>query len=205
MIYWLANWLLRPSGKSLPTFTVYHLLIDILLVAAVAVVLLFQGLSADSLCLCLLMIYTAVISLTDFGHRIIPDRLTYSYLLLGLGISVLPGGLSTVDALIGALVGFALFYLIAILGSLAFKREAMGGGDIKLAAMLGAFIGWYGIPVALFLGSVLALLYVLLLRAVRSTSTVREVSFGPFLSVGGTVALIFMDTIHAVAKELPFS
>ena len=91
-----------------------------------------------------------------------------------------------------AAVGFALLYLVAVVGEKAFKKEAMGGGDIKMMAMVGAFVGWKGVLLTIFGGSLLGTLVFapLLLFKVK-----RLVPFGVFLAAAAAVAFVFGDTL----------
>jgi leader peptidase (prepilin peptidase)/N-methyltransferase len=84
---------------------------------------------------------------------------------------------------------------MAILGDWLFKKESMGGGDIKMAAMLGAFLGWQKIIFIFFasaaIGLLISLIVMLFSRRVRST---RVIPFGPFLAIAAIIAIIYGDT-----------
>src|SRR3990170_2946554 len=87
-----------------------------------------------------------VVTGIDLDHRIIPDRITLSGIPVGLFLAwLLPPGI--VSSVVGTVIGGGIFYLVALL-----SRGGMWGGDIKLAAMLGAFLGWSTALLALFLG-----------------------------------------------------
>ncbi|MBN3197084.1 prepilin peptidase, partial [Pectobacterium versatile] len=73
--------------------------------------------------------------------------------ILGLALSFAPGGIEPLWSLIGAAVGFGILWLVAVVGEWAFKKEAMGGGDIKMMAMVGAFLGPWNVLLTLFLGA----------------------------------------------------
>jgi leader peptidase (prepilin peptidase)/N-methyltransferase len=138
----------------------------------------------------------------DLDHLVIPDLFTVGGMLLGLFFSVLVPGLhgflelggpsfrGFAAAFVGALVGSAVYYWLAVGAGLALRREALGEGDIKLAGCLGAFLGWQGAVFALFGG---ALLGTVLLLPVLAWQRFRpgegegrlgagsEIPFGPFL------------------------
>ena len=95
--------------------------------------------------------------------------------------------------MIGSIVGGGLLWIVAIVGSAALGREAMGGGDIKLMAMLGAFLGWQGALLTIFLGALLGTL-VFLPIAWRSD---RLVPFGVFLALGAVADFYFGDALLA--------
>lgn len=100
------------------------------------------------------------------------------------------------NSLIGILVGGILFYLSAVLGELFFKKESMGGGDIKLAMMLGAFLGWQKILLVFLLAAVLGAtvggIALLLSKEVKKT---KMIPFGPFLALGSILAIFIGDTL----------
>ncbi len=129
----------------------------------------------------------------DLEHRLIPDRVTLPLLGFGLAISLIPGGLTALESLIGALAGGGVMYLIAVVGDAVYKRETMGGGDIKLTAAIGAFLGWKLLIVALFAAFVLGALGGLLYLALGGKD--RTIPFGPSLAVGALVALAAGEAI----------
>src|SRR5256886_11332343 len=74
-----------------------------------------------------------------------PDASNWAGLFIGLGASLTAGVPGFKDAVLGAATGFALLYAVGVVGRWLFKEEAMGGGDIKMMAMVGAFVGWKGV------------------------------------------------------------
>jgi leader peptidase (prepilin peptidase)/N-methyltransferase len=94
------------------------------------------------------------IAFIDIDHRIIPDELSLGGLAAGLTLSFLPGG-SWKESVAGALLGGGILYATAFLYEKARGAEGMGGGDIKLLAMIGAFLGWRGALSTIFLGALL--------------------------------------------------
>lgn len=148
----------------------------------------FQGLAAGVFGTILLGI-----AVTDARHMIIPDEFSLGGLVLGLLLSLRGGwgwgGL--LPALIGAAVGLGLLYAIAWGGEKAFRKEAMGGGDIKMMTMVGAFVGWKGVLLTLFGGALLGTLVFIPL-------TIRKrqlVPFGIFLAAAAGVAFVFGEAI----------
>jgi leader peptidase (prepilin peptidase)/N-methyltransferase len=125
-----------------------------------------------------------IVALIDLDHRIIPNIITLPGMAVGVGLSmgVLP--LAPLASLFGLMIGGAIFYLIALV-----SKGGMGGGDIKLIAMIGAFLGLQGGLFTIFasalLGSVVGLMLMLLGKRGRKD----RVPFGPFLSFG---AILFM-------------
>ncbi len=154
------------------------------------------GLTLDFLIAVVLASALIAVFLIDYDHQIIPDRITIPGMVLGLGVAFAPGGLTIWQAAIGLLVGGGSLYLIALLGDWLFKKESMGGGDIKLAAMLGAFLGWQKV-LFIFVASAAIGLVVSIGIMVVSSKFRRErvIPFGPFLALAALVALMFGDRL----------
>ena len=127
------------------------------------------------------------IAMTDARAYVIPDEFTWGGLGLGL-VFALAGGVQALGhALLGASVGFGLLWLVGAAGTWVLKQEAMGGGDIKMMAMVGAFLGWQGVLLTIFLGALLgSLVFVPLALAGRK----QLVPFGIFLAAGAAVAYL---------------
>jgi len=124
------------------------------------------------------------IALTDARYYIIPDEFSVGAMILGLGASFFPGGIDPVDAFWGAAVGYGLLWLVARLGKLAFKKDAMGGGDVKMMAMVGAFLGIPGVGLTLFLGALTGSV----VFGPISLKTGKLVPFGIFLAAGAAIS-----------------
>jgi len=117
-------------------------------------------------------------------------------MIIALGVSLIPGGIGIVNAAIGLLVGGGALYLIVLLGDWLFKKESMGGGDIKMAAMLGAFLGWQKVLLIFISSAVIGLVVSLALMAFSARlRRERTVPFGPFLSVAAMLAMVAGDRI----------
>lgn len=148
------------------------------------------GLSWGTLAGCMLVTILLCAAFADINTGLIPDRLTYPGILIGLALAWFTIGLKT--ALLGSL-GFAVFFLIVAVAS----RGGMGGGDIKLAGVIGAFLGWQGALVTFVLASLsggLAAGYLLARGKAGRKSAIR---FGPYLALGAFIALIWGTQIIA--------
>jgi leader peptidase (prepilin peptidase)/N-methyltransferase len=133
------------------------------------------------------------IAVADLRFYIIPDELSLGGAVLGLALAFLPGAPTIVEALVGALVGGGVLWVVAIVGTWAFRKEAMGGGDIKMLAMIGAFLGWKGALLTIFLGALAGTVVFVPL----AWKTDRLVPFGVFLAVGAALALTLGDDLLA--------
>lgn len=144
-----------------------------------------------------------VVTYTDLDHRIIPDRVT----LPGIGVALV---LALVNAwyappeyrwvalqswALGTLVGGGILWLVAWAYALATGREGMGGGDIKLLAMIGAFLGWQGVLLSLLLASFIGSIIGVGIMLVRGSDTKLAIPFGPFLALGALVALFWGEAL----------
>jgi len=154
------------------------------------------GLSYEFAVFSFLLTVLLVIFFIDLDFQIIPDVITLPGILFGLALSFLPGGIGFYAALIGMLVGGGSLYLIAILGDWLFKKESMGGGDIKMAAMLGAFLGWQKILLIFISSSVIGLVVSLIIMSFSAKlRKERVIPFGPFLAVAAVLAISYGDQI----------
>ncbi len=124
----------------------------------------------------------------DLDHHIVPNAITYPGLAVGLLLAIPQG--QVVPSVLSALGAGALFLLIAML-----SRGGMGGGDIKLAAMMGAFLSWPAVAVALLLAFTLGAGGGLVLMGLRKRTRKDPIPFGPSLAVGGVIALFAADGI----------
>lgn len=131
------------------------------------------------------------IALADLRTYVIPDQFTWGGAAAGLAASPLAGGPSVAEAVAGAAAGFGTLWLAAVVGRAVFKREAMGGGDIKTMAMAGAFLGAPGALLAIFAGAVLGVA----IFGPVAARTGRLVPFGAFLALGGGLAYGWGRTI----------
>jgi prepilin signal peptidase PulO-like enzyme (type II secretory pathway) len=96
-------------------------------------------------------------------------------------------------AVYGSLVGWLSLYVVGLLGTIAFRRNAMGFGDVKFLAPVGAFLGPIGVLYAFFAAAIVGTLVGLPLRLLRKQ---REIPFGPWLAVGAILALLFGADMH---------
>ena len=132
------------------------------------------------------------ITVIDLRHQIIPDAITLPGIVVGLATSLTMGRISWVDSLGGILLGGGLFVAIILV-----SRGGMGGGDLKLGAMLGAFLGWQALLVALFVAVMLGGICAVTLLVWGQVARKDAIPFGPFLALGGVVALFWSHPIIA--------
>lgn len=155
------------------------------------------GLSLNTFIFFIFSCFLTVGSFIDLSFMIIPDRISIALIVLGIALSYFTIGV--LESLMSAAFGFALLYLIAVLGKLVFKKDAMGGGDIKLMAGIGAFLGIKGIIFVLFCASFLGSVIGLTLIGLKHRQLSSELPFGPFLSLS---AIIYLFIGKAIIKYL---
>ncbi|MFS8777690.1 prepilin peptidase [Synechococcus sp. W70.1] len=159
------------------------------------------GFSPRGILTCLLLGWLLALALVDLDTFLLPEALTRSGLLAGLlarlvlpwlegSRSLAATGSSLVAGIAGAVLGIWLVEGIGLVGRQVLRREAMGGGDGKLLALIGMWLGWQGVVVTLLLGSALGLLVSLLAMARGRARLGKPVPFGPYLALGGAVAAL---------------
>jgi leader peptidase (prepilin peptidase)/N-methyltransferase len=150
-----------------------------------------------------------VATFVDFEHRIIPDEVSVGGMAAGLIFSLLMPELHGIRSgdnlvlvhakslglsLLGVLAGGGAIYAMGILGDFLFKKESMGGGDVKLMAMVGAFLGWKLAILTFFLAPFFGAVYGIV-EKIRTKDT--AIAYGPFLVAGAFISLFWGDAILA--------
>ena len=129
-------------------------------------------------------------SLYDAFRGIIPNALVLTGLAVVLLLSFVLPNTSGVAVLLGAAVGGGLLLFLGLTLSWILKREALGGGDVKLMALIGGLLGWEGVFPVLFWAAVLALAWIACLSLVRGGALKRAVRFGPWMGATAFLAII---------------
>jgi len=134
----------------------------------------------------------ALIAITaiDLSHQIIPDVITLPGIVAGVVANLLTGRVAWLESILGIAVGGGIF-LVIILAS----RGGMGGGDMKLGAMLGAFLGWKLGLLALLLGVLTGGIVALCLLMLGRKGRKEAIPFGPFLALGGAITLLWGEPL----------
>lgn len=129
-----------------------------------------------------------IIMVSDFNYMIIPDEvLLFFGCLLALEIGIIDGYKVLISSLINGLIAFIIMYLLKVLGDFMFKKESMGGGDIKLMFIFGLVLGAPLAIISIFVGSLIGLPISLILLSKNSE---HIVPFGPYLSIGAIIILL---------------
>lgn len=148
------------------------------------------GISWQALAASAFVIILLVLATIDLRRRILPDNLTQPLLWLGLLINIKATFAPLQDAVIGAIIGYGLLWLVGTFYLRWRHQHGLGRGDFKLMAALGAWLGWQALPGVLILASVSGILTALLL-AWRSRQAPLKIAipFGPFLAAAGILSL----------------
>jgi leader peptidase (prepilin peptidase) / N-methyltransferase len=172
-----------------------YFIVELLMGVLSAVLFVHFGLS---LVFVLCFVFTAalvVITFIDLQHQIIPDRISLPGIPLAFLCSfVLPWN-SWLDSLLGILAGGGILYAFALGYYLLTRKEGMGGGDIKMLAMIGAFLGWKGALATLMLAAVAGSIIGVILMALKGKDFKYAVPFGPFLALGAFCTLLYGDSL----------
>lgn len=130
-----------------------------------------------------------IITFIDLDYLLIHDKITYPVIIIGLILQSIFSSLS--QAIIGFFIGGGIIYLFILLGKLFYGQDGMGGGDVKLGALIGVYLGWKMTFLSIFLacvvGSIISGILIMLKKKKRSD----YIAFGPFMALGAVVALFF--------------
>lgn len=148
------------------------------------------GMTVTAFVYMLLFSALLVVSCIDLDHMIVPDRITLPGIALGLiaGTFLLPRWW---DSIGGLVLGGGLLYVMAWISPYLFGKEGMGGGDIKLLAMIGAFLGWQQVLLTVIVGGLAGAVVGVALIGARVMPRGAYIPFGPFLSLGAVVAMLY--------------
>ena len=135
------------------------------------------------------------ITAIDLRHQIIPDVISLPGIVAGALANVASGRLPWTEVGLGIVLGAGIFFAILVAGSWYAGQEAMGLGDVKLAAMLGAFLGWKVLLFSAFLSSLIGGILAAAMMATGSLGRRDPIPFGPFLAAGGATGLFWGERV----------
>ena len=182
----------RKCGEKI---SIRYPVVEFLTGAIYLLIFLIYGRSYQTLIYALLSSALIIISFIDLDVQIIPDEISLPGIVIGLALSFIVPYISYLNSLLGIIAGGGIIFLIALAGLAIFKKEAMGGGDVKLSAMIGAFIGWKYIIVSLFIGFFIGAIAGILLILLKIRNRDDLVPFGPFIVLGSFITLLWGENI----------
>lgn len=130
-----------------------------------------------------------VIAFIDIDCLLIHDKITYPVIIIGLILQFVFA--SPVQAILGFFVGGSLIYLFVLSGKLLYGQDGMGGGDIKLGALVGVYLGWKMTLLSIFLACIIGSLVSGILMVLKKKKKSDYIAFGPFMALGAVVALFW--------------
>jgi len=175
--------------------SIQYPIVELLTGLTYLIIYLTYGLSIQSLIYIILSSALIIIAFIDLNEQIVPDVISLPGIVIGFIISFFVPYISFINSALGVLAGGGIILIIGMAGSVIFKKEAMGGGDVKLAAMIGAFLGWRYIIISLFLGFFLGALAGIFLIIAKIKSREDVVPFGPFIVLGSFITLLWGEKI----------
>ena len=156
---------------------------------------------ATWLTLALLLFVWALIALTmiDFDHQLLPDDITLPLLWLGLAVNTqdLGTGVTTQEAVLGAVVGYLSLWSFYWVFKLATGKDGMGYGDFKLLAALGAWMGWQALLPIIILSSLVGATFGIASILLMGRDRSAPMPFGPFLAGAGLIMMIWGNQIYS--------
>ena len=135
------------------------------------------------------------ITVIDLYHQIIPDVISLPGIGVGLLASFVLPQLTFLNSIFGTLLGGGSLFLVASGYQWLFKREGMGGGDVKLLAMIGAFLGWKAVILTILLSSLIGSIIGIAVMVIKGKDFKYAIPFGPFLSLGAVISLFYGEGI----------
>ena len=138
----------------------------------------------------------------DFHTKLLPDNITLPLIWLGLLFNLFNTYTSLQSAVIGAIAGYLSLWSIYHLFRLITGKEGMGYGDFKLLAMLGAWLGWESLFMIVMISSVAGSVVGIAMIALKQHELNQKMSFGPYLALGGFIALMYAQPIESAYSSL---
>jgi len=146
------------------------------------------GFSFELLFMLLLLSFLVVISFIDYKYMIIPNVITYSGVVIGLLYAIIFDYITIINSLLGIFIPSLLLLIIALI-----FKGGMGMGDVKLVAMLGAFLGYKYTLASIFIGSIFGSIIGLTLMSFGVLKKKSRIPFGPFICLGAVLMIFFGD------------
>lgn len=202
-LHWYENiplisylFLLGKCGHCKTKISPQYPLIELTMAALSAALMYAFGLSFEFFGFFILSAALLVIIVIDIHHQIIPDVISLPGILAGLLFSFFSTTLTWQSSLIGIALGGGVLYSIALAYFLIRKIDGMGGGDIKLLAMIGAWLGWQSLPFVIFASSFSGTIVGLIAMGYQKKGGHTRIPFGPFLSISAIIYVFYSSEIY---------
>ncbi len=160
------------------------------------------GWTRSALVYALFVSLLVVVMMIDVDHLVIPDVISLPGMAIGFVASAWMLPLGWAGSLLGMALGGGILWMIAAVSPYLFGKEGLGGGDIKLLAMIGAFLGWRHVCMTLFLASCAGALVGIGLMVFRDMERGQYLPFGPFLALGAVASLLWYQDLFGLYEAL---
>jgi len=127
-----------------------------------------------------------VVSFIDIKYQIIPNEITFTFIPIGLILSLFFNHIKFLDSLLGLLIPAGILLLIAFI-----YKKGMGIGDVKLIGMIGVFIGWEYALISIFIGALFGSIYGIYMMVTVNITRKTRIPFGPFISLGAVIMILY--------------
>jgi leader peptidase (prepilin peptidase) / N-methyltransferase len=196
----VLSWLLLRGrcGHCAAAIPIRYPLVELLSGLLAAAAIWRFGVTAAGGAALLLTFFLIALTFIDLDTRLLPDDLTLPLLWLGLLVNLWGTFVPVADAVVGAMVGYAILWSVFWLFKLATGKEGMGYGDFKLLAALGAWFGWQAIPSIILLAAVVGASVGIAMIVFRKHGRDVPIPFGPYLAGAGLLALYFAQPLGAL-------
>ncbi|MFY8351975.1 prepilin peptidase [Pseudoalteromonas sp. SSM20] len=138
----------------------------------------------------------------DIDHMLLPDQITLPLLWLVLLASVVGLTIDPAQAIIGAAVGYLVFWSVYWVFKLLTGKEGMGYGDFKLMAVFGALLGWQYLPMIVLMSSLVGAVIGITLLSMQGKDKATPIPFGPYIAIAGWISLIWGESIQSAYLNL---
>ena len=136
------------------------------------------------------------LSIIDYDHQYLPDNITLPFLWLGLLLNLNGVFIDLPSAIIGAMAGYLVLWLVFQIFKKITGKEGMGYGDFKLLAMLGAWLGWQALPAIILISTLVGSIVGISLILFKQHDRNRPIPFGPYLAVAGWIVMMWGNEIN---------
>lgn len=175
-----------------------YLIIEVLSAIASAYVAWHFGFGLQAILAIVLTWVLICLAAIDLKHSLLPDDLTLPFMWLGFICNMFNIFTDLYSSLIGAMLGYMIFWSIFMIFKIATGKEGLGYGDFKLLALLGAWFGWQMLPLIILLSSILASLIGIVLIIFYGRDRQATLPFGPYLAIAGWVVLLWGKQLTSI-------
>lgn len=184
-------WLLGKCRSCAARISIRYPLVELLTGILAALCVLKFGFTLEAFIYFVFVSVLVVITFIDIDHRIIPDVISLPGIPVFFAAAFLLPAITPVESIYGILVGGGSLLLVAWAYYMLTGKEGMGGGDIKLLAMIGAVVGWQGVVLTIFAASITGTIVGGTLMILSGKNLKLAIPFGPFLAIGSVISVFY--------------